>query len=115
MDISLSLLAHSILTLLRTVRDVREYIVKVREVGKRSACYYSLRKAHASRRAQIKKRGGRTIAVPLQHIRSTSPDNAWHMQLLAKQGVTNGFVTSISFPWGTLAKMARNARCSFSC
>jgi hypothetical protein len=45
---------HCILTLRRTAQNVREDLVKVPEMGKRSACYYSLRKAHAPRRAQIK-------------------------------------------------------------
>src|SRR5260370_2403663 len=72
MDISLSLLAHSILTLRGTAQDIREYIVKVREVRKRSACYHSLRKAHAPRRTQIKKRGSRTNADPLQHMHMTT-------------------------------------------
>jgi len=35
--------------------------VKVPEMGKRSTCYHSLRKALAPRRAHIKKRGSRTI------------------------------------------------------
>jgi hypothetical protein len=54
----------NILMLRRSAWNVCEDLVKVREVRKRSTCYYSLRKAHASRRAQIKKRGGSTIAVP---------------------------------------------------
>src|SRR5258708_40141797 len=72
MDISLSLLAHSILTLRGTAQDIREYIVKGREVRKRSAGYHSLRKGHAPRRTQIKKRGSRTNADPLQHMHMTT-------------------------------------------
>src|SRR6266446_1173811 len=82
MDISLSLLAHSILTLRRTAQDVCEYLVKVREVRKRSACYHSLRKAHVPRRAQIKKRGSPTNADPLQHMRMT-PDKMYYRFIVA--------------------------------
>ena len=42
------------LALRRTARDVREYLVKVREVRKRPTCYHSLRKALAPRRAKQK-------------------------------------------------------------
>ncbi|TMD64273.1 MAG: hypothetical protein E6I91_11210 [Chloroflexi bacterium] len=43
-------------TLWRTARNVREYLVKVPEMGKRSACYHSLRKALAPRRAHMRRR-----------------------------------------------------------
>src|SRR6266567_1988941 len=49
--------APATLTLWRTARNVREYPVKVPEMGKRSVCYHSLRK----RRAHIKERRSRTI------------------------------------------------------
>src|SRR5436309_3613176 len=42
-DVPLPPHAPAILTLWRTARNVREYPVKVPEMGKRSACYHSLR------------------------------------------------------------------------
>ncbi len=60
-DVSLPSHAPAILTFWRTTRNVREFPVKVPEMWKRSACYHSLRKALAPRRAHIKKRGSRTI------------------------------------------------------
>src|SRR5713101_8157754 len=66
--------APAILTLERMARNVREDLVKVPEVGKRSACYHSLRKVHAPRRARIKKRGSRTIYAET----AASPDPYTH-------------------------------------
>jgi hypothetical protein len=62
--------ALAMLALRRTARDVREDLVKVREVRKRPICYHSLRKALAPRPAQNKKRGRRIYPGSPAYIRS---------------------------------------------
>src|SRR5260370_34368677 len=93
-------------------REVREEPVKVPEIGKRSACYHSLRKgsetcglANLTRCAHIKKRVRRTIAGHLQpkgartHINKGGPLRA--AMLMIKRDNTSS-ITPASTAMGIL-------------